>query len=554
VELLEGPQKTVEKLSLYLPQTIAWKIKAAQPGRIEVGVTLAAEGQAPFARKATLELTPAPVVPKTGYVPEPQPVAADYDVGTYYFPGWHTAARWRPIRDWPNRKPILGWYDENNPECADWQIKWAVEHGVNFFMVDWYWCQGARHLEHWLHNAYAKARYKRYLKWAVMWANHNPPQTHSVDDWKKVTQYWIDNYFGMPEYYRLDGRPVVFIWSPRGIRNDLGGSQAAAGLYALSQKMAQAAGHKGIYFIAMNSDNRSGDLKAEGFEAFTSYHGFELARRTAGSDRFPFSLVADTAKQLWQTNDEHAGGLNYLPIVDTGWDARPWHGDKTIVVSGRTPELFGQMCRQARQYADATGKRIIALGPWNEWGEGSYIEPYAEYGFADLDQVRAAFCKPGNWPPNLIPGDVGLGPYDLPPAPRKTRWEFNTDGDAEGWTSNGQVAELAVRGGSLAGRSTGRDPTLSVGGMQVEADQLHRLRFRFRADKPGQVQIFWATTLTKMSGQTVINIATPGDNAWHDYDVDLAKHRNWRGVITDLRFDPTGAGGVSFALDSIELY
>ena len=160
-------------------------------------------------------------------------------------PGLPHAGQWQPIRNYPNRKPILGWYDESNPECADWQIKWAVEHGINFFMVDWYWCQGNRHLEHWVHNAYGKARYRKYLKWAVMWANHNPPNTHSAEDWRKVTQYWIDHYFNMPEYYRIDNRPAVFIWAPQNVRHDLGGSGEAAKLYAMSQEMAKAAGYPG---------------------------------------------------------------------------------------------------------------------------------------------------------------------------------------------------------------------------------------------------------------------------------------------------------------------
>ena len=30
----------------------------------------------------------------------------------------------------------------------DWQIKWAVEHGISFFAFDWYWDRGRRQLEH----------------------------------------------------------------------------------------------------------------------------------------------------------------------------------------------------------------------------------------------------------------------------------------------------------------------------------------------------------------------------------------------------------------------
>jgi hypothetical protein len=203
----------------------------------------------------------------------------------YYFPGWDTWTRWKPILDFPERKPVLGWYDEANPECADWQIKWAVEHGVRFFMVDWYWDRGNRLLEHWLHQAYAQARHRHHLQWAIMWANHNPPGSHSREDWRRVTQYWIDHYFAMDQYYRIDDRPAVFIWAPANIRNDLGSSQAAGELYAMSQQMAQQAGYKGIYFVAMSSHESAAQctqLLNEGYEAFTSYHGFYLAEAALG--------------------------------------------------------------------------------------------------------------------------------------------------------------------------------------------------------------------------------------------------------------------------------
>ncbi len=67
-----------------------------------------------------------------------------YEVGAYYFPGWHDASRWQPLQRFPERRPVLGWYREGDPEVADWQIKWAVEHGITFFAYDWYWSRRAR--------------------------------------------------------------------------------------------------------------------------------------------------------------------------------------------------------------------------------------------------------------------------------------------------------------------------------------------------------------------------------------------------------------------------
>jgi hypothetical protein len=462
-------------------------------------------------------------------------------------------SRWQPILDYPIRKPILGWYDEANPECADWQIKWAVEHGISFFMVDWYWCQGNRHLEHWLHDAFMKARFRKYLKWAVMWANHNPPDTHSLDDWRKVTQYWIDHYFGMKEYYRIDGRPAVFIWAPAGIRNDIGSSAHAAKLYALSQQMARDAGLPGIYFVAMSSHQSEAackQLKEEGYEAFTSYHAFQLAAQRAGSKRFPFSEVVSTSPQVWREADERAAGLLYMPIVDTGWSSEPWHGNESLVISDRTPKQFGELCRAARRYADQSDKKIIAIGPWNEWGEGSYIEPYAENGFEDLDQLRAAFCPPGDWPPNLIPSDIGRGPYDLPRLKPQSDWQFNTDGDLEGWTANGYL-KVDVKDGLLLGEATGPDPVLQGPGVQIEADRIQCLTIRMRSDSDDHAQLFWSTATSSISEGNSLRFKVIGDGQLHDYVLDLTNSPQWRGLVTSLRFDPSTKSGTKFAVDTI---
>jgi len=317
--------------------------------------------------------------------------------------------------------------------------------------------------------------------------------------------------------------------------------------------MARDAGLPGIYFVAMSShesEAKCRELKAEGYEAFTSYHGFQLAQQRAGTRRFPFADVVETSPEVWAQADARASGLLYIPIADSGWSSEPWHGSKSLVIHDRTPELFGKLCREAREYADKTQKKIVAIGPVNEWGEGSYIEPYAEYGFQDLDQLRAAFCPPGDYPPNLIPSDVGRGPYDLPPAELKTVWEFNTGGDFEGWTPNGFL-RAEVKDGLLVAESTGHDPILQGPGVQVEAAATGRLTIRMRADADTSAQFFWATTVSSQSEPNSVHFAVPGDGQFHDYDLDLSQSPRWRGLVTSLRFDPTSKPGVKIAVDYI---
>lgn len=555
VRVLGEREENVARISRDLPESFHWQLEVDRPGAVEAEVTIASRGEEPVTARATLDFTLPPELPETDYVPEPQPVESAVDLGIYYFPGWPTMTHWQPILDFPERKPVLGWYDEADPEVADWQIKWAVEHGITFFMVDWYWNQGHRHLEHWLHEAYMESRYREHLQWAVMWANHNPPDSHSLEDWREVTQYWIDHYFGMEEYYRIDGRPAVFIWAPRNIRQDVGGAEKAAELYALSQGMAREAGLPGIYFVAMSAHESEAaveELEGEGYEAFTSYHGFYLARDRAEGRRFPFSQVVETGPETWQQADARSGNLHYIPVIDTGWASEPWHRQEALVIYGRTPELFGALCRKAREYAEANAKEIVVLGPWNEWGEGSYIEPFAEYGFDYLEELRAAFCPPGERPPAVVPADVGLGPYDLPPLEWRTAWTFEQDGDMEHWTANAYLT-AHVEGGLLHGVSTGFDPILHGPAVRIDTETYRTLVVRMKSDTADMAQLFWGTALAAPSETNSIRFPVHGDGAFHEYRVDLGTRPSWRGLVTTIRFDPVARAGIRFAIDSIRL-
>ena len=400
----------------------AWNVEADKPGTYEAKLVCRGNGT-PEPRTAALTFTPPPQAGQSDYVPPPKPVRAEVDVCAYYFPGWEAPRKWDCVRDTtPWRKPLLGYYDESNPQCVDWQIKWALENGISCFLVDWYWVAGQQQLTHWF-DAYRKARYRDMLKVAIMWANHNPPNTHSVKDWHDVTRHWVDRYFTLPAYYRIDGKPVVILWNPDGLRSDLGGSDVVARMLGDSQDMARKAGFPGIHFVAMGHSFTRNHVEAlikEGFAGITTYH--EWGRRITGTDvakQPDFRMVVEDSDSAWLQKNKTAQGLAYYPVVDTGWDSRPWHGNKAMVIRGRTAPLFEELLRKARTFCRTNGKPILILGPVNEWGEGSYIEPCTEFGFAMLEAVRRtlATSPAESWPVNLAPSDVGLGPYDYPQTP-----------------------------------------------------------------------------------------------------------------------------------------
>ena len=56
--------------------------------------------------------------------------------------------------------------------------------------------------------------------------------------------------------------------------------------------------------------------------------------------------------------------------------------------------------------------KLLLLDNWNEWSEGHYLAPHREYGFGYLDAVRKVFSDAPEEHVDLIPEDIGFGPYD----------------------------------------------------------------------------------------------------------------------------------------------
>lgn len=545
------------------PTSHRFHLSATAPAKGRVEITLAGTGAPDEPVRGEILIEPSLNLPKADYVPEPQPVESDYEIGALYFPGWDSVVKWEPIRRVaPERKPVLGWYDEGNPECADWQIKWAVEHGIRFLLVDWYWSAGSRHLEHWVHSAYMNSRYRRYLKWCMMWANHNPAGTHSEADQRAVTQYWIDNYFGMEEYYRIDDMPVVMVWSPQNMRRDMAGKGGARRLLDISQEMARAAGYKGIYFVAMKWPEAGTDpeliepLRDDGFSMTSIYHYMGHGGKAEEPKHYPFELVAESTYPFFEAWHE-ADILPFLPNLSTGWASQPWHGDRATVIYGRTVELFRRICEDAKRFADQTGVKRMVLAPLNEWGEGSYAEPCKEFGFGMYDAVRDTFCKrpPGGWPLNVAPQDVGLGPYDYPEPEQRFVWDFGNG--AQAWSRMMGIGDFEAREGALHLTTTSRDPAITVGLYDVNARTYPFIVIRMRIDKlaaEGEgAQMFWTTPTARTSEAASVKFELIGDGEYHTYVLPVGENSRWRGRITTLRFDPCSHADAQISIEEIKL-
>lgn len=512
----------------------------------------------PVAASAKVEVTPRIAIAKSGIAP-PKAVHGKLDVGVYYFPGWKSASSWEPITRFPERRPVLGWYREGEPGIADWQIRWAVEHGITFFAYDWYWNQGARSLEHGIHDGLFHAKYGNLLKFCLLWANHNPENTSSFDDCLAVTDFWIDNYFKRPEYYTLDGKPVVIIFSTYRFRSDMGSPEVRRAFDAMKARCVEK-GLKGLYLIACVGDTGEAARAAEeGYDAVTAYNWPGLG--VQGSEKWvPYSELLDGYRRQW----EHIAERSPIPImtpVSGGWDSRPWHGDAALVRYGRTPELFRRHLEQTKAFIEShPGKALpVALvEAWNEFGEGSYIEPMKEFGFGYLDAIRDVFTDAPRKHIDLTPDDAGQAIPQVEFS-QATRTLWDADHALTEWGSGMGITEAKLDSGMLTVRTTNDDPAFFGPPVQIRAEAVRVIKLRMLLQKiDGQAfrdsgQLFWSTRSSAVSEENSVHFDVEADGQWHDYTIEVAANPRWRGVISSLRLDPMNKSGVLVQIERIQL-
>lgn len=98
-------------------------------------------------------------------------------------------------------------------------------------------------------------------------------------------------------------------------------------------------------------------------------------------------------------------GITYFPNVTMGWDSSPRTIQTDVfedlgypfypVYTGNTPEEFEKALRDMKAFLDEGNvqPKVCTINAWNEWTEGSYLEPDTVNGMGYLEAVRNVFGK-----------------------------------------------------------------------------------------------------------------------------------------------------------------
>ena len=373
-----------------------------------------------------------------------------YTVACYYFPNYHVDPRnevvhgtgwseWALVKRaeprFPGhcqpRVPAWGYGDEADPAVMAQKIAAAADHGIDVFLFDWYWYDDGPFLERGLDAGFLHAPNNDRLKFALMWANHDWQDIHPAglgavqrgpatlypgkvtrETFDAVADLVIERYFKHPSYWLIDGFPYFSIYDLGKLQESLGGIAGTRAALADFRARVRVAGFPDVHLNAVvwsarvlpgetTVDNPNALLRALGFDSITSYvwvhHG--VLQTFPETD---YNAARDQYFAYWDSVEAEFE-LPYFPNVTMGWDPSPRTVQSDVYTNAgypftptlahNTPANFRAALHLAKQRLDGRtdAPKILTLNAWNEWTEGSYLEPDTVNGVAYLEAIRDVF-------------------------------------------------------------------------------------------------------------------------------------------------------------------
>lgn len=357
----------------------------------------------------------------------------------FYLPQFHTITEndkaWgKGFTEWTNVKKAVplfeGHYQPKVPLNENYyclldegvmesQAELAKKFGIYGFCYYHYWFKGGhklleKPLENMLHNPNVD------IPFCLCWANENWTRrwdggnneiiiAQDYDDMKNLERHidYLCEFFADPRYIKEDGRPFFIIYRPAIIPN------IKERVKYIRERVIKN-GFPGIIIAAQHPSfrNEYGELKDFDVDAYIQFEPLfcnwgisETVRKSKSTLKKILRALGifDLARKL----KRNPGMLSYdrawerilkfrpkdkrlIAGAFKDWDSTPRSRNSRLFIDS-APEKFREyMTRLVKKVREEYTRPYIFLNAWNEWAEGSYIEPDERYGYAYLEALRDA--------------------------------------------------------------------------------------------------------------------------------------------------------------------
>jgi glycoprotein endo-alpha-1,2-mannosidase len=309
-----------------------------------------------------------------------------HEVLAFYY-GWYGNPRneaWGKVDDAKHtidntaRFPVRGAYSSHDPTTIEWQIDQAEASGITGFVVSWW---GRGDWDKWHDESLAmllKCAERKNFKVSIYWERAPGDGQGQIDEAIDDLSYVLNKYGKSNAFLKVDGKPVIFAYNRVTLFE-----MPLSSWPVIIQGIRERAGD--FVFIG-DGQQSSGGYLFDGIHSYGVNLPDDLGKHLT-VDKFG-ELHAWLAK--YYTNGVRiARERNHISclMVSPGFDAR-----KAYKLDTQTDRLDGQTYRAFWDEALKTSPDWIIITSWNEWHEGTEIEPSLELGDQYL-KITSEYAK-----------------------------------------------------------------------------------------------------------------------------------------------------------------
>lgn len=294
----------------------------------------------------------------------------------------------------PRLPADLGFYDLRLKEIQMEQIKLAKKYGISGFCYHHYWFGGMKLLD---------TPFKRVMEdpdldfpFCLCWANENwskrwdggeneiiIAQNHSPEDDINFIKD-IEKALKDPRYIRINGKALLILYRPELLPDPS----------ATAKRWREYAKESGIGELYLLSATTFGfeDYKSINFDGLVQFPPHSInATEISGTLKwlnpefcghvFDYQSISTNAINSIKKN------LNTFPCVMMAWDNVARKNEQGHVFHNCSPEKYKKWLRKSFEYVLKTDgtEDMVFINAWNEWAEGTYLEPDKKYGYSYLN-------------------------------------------------------------------------------------------------------------------------------------------------------------------------
>ena len=267
--------------------------------------------------------------------------------------------------------PLFGTYDSGDPVVLERHVEEASNAGITAFASSWWGIDG---YEDWVLGELAHVCEENGFKFTVLYESIRDELLDTPEKVSSDLNYILERYGSSPSFLTWNGRPVIYVFSP--------GSDDRDNDFWLKVQ------DQLIIDAVLVGDIRS-PILLSAFEGVFNYNELNIENHKEN-----MVWVASTGsyiqeKSLWRfilSAGRHGyatlGDMLTVGTVIPGYDdTKVRNGSKVILRNGT---------RTYRDYWDVINEvdvDWVFITSWNEWHEGTEIEPSVEHGYEALEET-----------------------------------------------------------------------------------------------------------------------------------------------------------------------